>query len=97
MIGEDDNPISLNGEQRTQTDKNIRGYLGLYNDFVLTSMSVQNNNTGFIDQSQVEKKDLLSQFLDITVFEQLYNLQTKKSKRYKYFLRILEKQIILNS
>tara|TARA_R100001015_G_C4635340_1_gene204757 strand:- start:10700 stop:13846 length:3147 start_codon:yes stop_codon:yes gene_type:complete len=87
MIGEDDNPISLNGEQRTQTDKNIRGYLGLYNDFVLTSMSVQNNNTGFIDQSQVEKKDLLSQFLDITVFEELYQLANEEIKEVQILLK----------
>ena len=87
MVGEDDNIISLNGEQRTQTDKNIRGYLGLYNDFVLTSMSVQNNNTGFIDQSQVEKKDLLSQFLDITVFEELYQLANEEIKEVQILLR----------
>jgi len=87
MIGEDDSIISLNGEQRTQTDKNIRGYLGLYNDFVLTSMSVQNNNTGFIDQSQTEKKDLLSQFLDITVFEELYQLANEEIKEVQILLR----------
>lgn len=87
MIGEDDEIISLNGEQRTQTDKNIRGYLGLYNDFVLTSMSVQNNNTGFIDQSQTEKKDLLSQFLDITVFEELYQLANEEIKEVQILLR----------
>ena len=87
MIGEDDSIISLNGEQRTQTDKNIRGYLGLYNDFVLTSMSVQNNNTGFIDQSQVEKKDLLSQFLDITVFEELYHLANEEIKEVQILLK----------
>ena len=87
MIGEDDSIISLNGEQRTQTDKNIRGYLGLYNDFVLTSMSVQNNNTGFIDQSQTEKKDLLSQFLDITVFEELYQLANEEIKEVQILLK----------
>jgi len=87
MIGEDDSIISLNGEQRTQTDKNIRGYLGLYNDFVLTSMSVQNNNTGFIDQSQTEKKDLLSQFLDITVFEELFQLANEEIKEVQILLR----------
>jgi DNA repair exonuclease SbcCD ATPase subunit len=87
MVGEDDEIISLNGEQRIQTDKNIRGYLGMYNDFVLTSMSVQNNNTGFIDMTQVEKKDLLSQFLDITVFEELYQLANEEIKEVQILLR----------
>ena len=66
---------------------NIRGYLGLYNDFVLTSMSVQNNNTGFIDKTQVEKKDLLSQFLDITVFEELYQLANEEIKEVQILLK----------
>ena len=48
MIGEDGNPISLNGEQRVYTNRNIRGFLGNYEDFALTALSVQNNNTGFI-------------------------------------------------
>ena len=60
------------GDLQFYTNRNIRGYLGYYEDFVLTALSLQNNNTGFIDKSQVEKKDLLAQFLDITVFEELY-------------------------
>ena len=50
-------------------------------------MSVQNNNTGFIDQSQVEKKDLLSQFLDITVFEELYHLANEEIKEVQILLK----------
>ena len=66
--------VSLNGEQRDGTNKNIRQYLGTYDDFILTALSLQNNNTGFIDKSQRERKDLLSQFLDINIFEQLYQI-----------------------
>lgn len=72
MIGEGQEIISLNGEQRRETNKNIRGYIGSYDDFILTSLSVQNDNTGFIDKTQTEKKDLLSQFMDLNVFEELY-------------------------
>ena len=39
---------------------------------------VDNNN--FIEKSQRERKDLLSQFLDITVFEQLYQLASDEIK-----------------
>ncbi len=76
MIDESGEKVSLNGEQRKDTNKNIQGYLGAYEDFTLTALSVQNNNTGFIDKTQSEKKDLLAQFLDITVFEELYQLAT---------------------
>ena len=86
-IDEEGNNISLNGEQRRDTDKNIKGYLGEYEDFILTALSVQNNNTGFIDMSQFEKKDLLSQFLDITVFEQLYTLANEEIRDVQALLK----------
>ena len=68
------NEENLNGDQRDSTNKIIQQYLGTYDDFVLTALSLQNNNTGFIDKSQRERKELLSQFLDIDIFEQLYNI-----------------------
>ena len=86
-IDEDGNNVSLNGEQRRDTDKMIKGYLGEYDDFVLTALSVQNNNTGFIDKSQFEKKDLLSQFLDITVFEELFQLANEEIRDVQALLK----------
>ena len=71
-IDKDGNEENLNGDQRDSTNKIIRQYLGSYEDFVLTALSLQNNNTGFIDKTQRERKDLLSQFLDIDIFEQQY-------------------------
>ena len=91
MIGEDGNPISLNGEQRVYTNRNIRGFLGTYEDFSLTALSVQNNNTGFIDKTQTEKKDLLVQFLDITVFEELYQLANEEIKDVQALLKDFNK------
>ncbi len=87
MVGEDGNPISLNGDQRVYTNKNIRGYLGNYDDFALTALSVQNNNTGFIDKTQTEKKDLLAQFLDISVFEELYHYANEEIKDVQALLK----------
>ena len=43
---------SLNGEQRRETNTNIQQYLGTYDDFVLTTLSLQGNNSLFIDKSQ---------------------------------------------
>ena len=91
MVGEDGNPISLNGEQRVYTNRNIRGFLGNYEDFALTALSVQNNNTGFIDKTQTEKKDLLVQFLDITVFEELYQLANEEIKDVQVLLKDFNK------
>jgi len=71
-VDKDGDKENLNGDQRDSTNKSIRQYLGSYEDFVLTALSLQNNNTGFIDKTQRERKDLLSQFLDIDIFEQQY-------------------------
>jgi len=71
---------NLNGEERSDTNKNVRKYLGTYDDFILTAFSLQNDQSNFINKSQRERKDLLSQFLDITVFEQLYQLASEDIK-----------------
>lgn len=71
---------NLNGEERSDTNKNIRKYLGTYDDFILTAFSLQADNNNFIEKSQRERKDLLSQFLDITVFEQLSSLANDEIK-----------------
>lgn len=74
------NKISLNGKERSDTNNNIKNLLGSHEDFVLTTMSTQSNNTGFIDMNQKDRKDLLSQFLDIGVFEELYEIANESSK-----------------
>jgi len=79
--------ITLNGEQRSETNSIIRRYLGSYDDFTLTALSSQNAATGFIDKGQTEKKDLLSQFLDITVFEQLQDLASDEVSDIRSLLK----------
>ena len=83
--------VDCNGEQRRETDKNIRGIVGEYEDFILTALSVQGNNTGFIEKTQTERKELLSQFLDITVFEELYQLANEDIKEVQALLKDFSK------
>ena len=90
-IDEGGERVDLNGEQRRDTDKNIRGIVGEYEDFILTALSVQGNNTGFIEKTQTERKELLSQFLDITVFEELYQLANEDIKEVQILLKDFNK------
>ena len=90
---------NLNGEERSDTNKSIRRYLGTYDDFILTAFSLQADNNNFIEKSQRERKDLLSQFLDITVFEQLYQLASDEIKETAGKLKAYKKtdfDIIIN-
>ena len=71
---EDESGIhSLNGEQRRDTNSIIQQYLGTYEDFVLTTLSLQGNNALFIDKSQSERKEILAQFMGVDVFDKLYS------------------------
>ena len=74
MIDDSNDRVSLNGDQRRTTNSNIRRVIGSYEDFVLTSLSLQNNSTVFIDKTQKERKDLLAQFMGMGIFDQLYTL-----------------------
>jgi len=83
---------SLNGEERRDTNSIIRQYVGSYDDFILTAMSIQGNNSGFIEKSQKERKELLAQFLDMNVFEQLYQVANDEIKELSALLREYKKQ-----
>jgi DNA repair exonuclease SbcCD ATPase subunit len=78
---------SLNGKERSETNEQIRSILGSYEDFVLTALSVQNNNTGFIEMQQRERKDLLSQFLGINLFERLYEIGNSDIKEVSVLIK----------
>ena len=86
------NEVSLNGQERDDTNSIIRTYLGTYKDFILTSVIAQNNNTGFIEMSQKERKELLSQFLDINIFDELQKIATEEIKDVHAILKDLQKQ-----
>ena len=88
----DGSKVSLNGKERNDTNKSIQNVMGNYEDFVLTALSIQNNNTGFIDMNQKDRKDLLSQFLDINVFEDLCNLANNEIKEVFVLLKEYQKE-----
>jgi DNA repair exonuclease SbcCD ATPase subunit len=70
----------LNGEQRRDTNKIIEKYLGKFDDFILTTLSLQGNNALFIDKSQSERKEVLSQLLGVDIFDKLYQIASDDNK-----------------
>jgi len=91
-INEDGSTESLNGEERRDTNSMIRQYVGSYDDFILTAMSNQSNSGGFIEKSQKERKELLAQFLDMDVFEQLYQVANEEIKELSALLKDYKNQ-----
>ena len=90
---EDGNEVPLNGEARRNTNDIIRDYVGTYEDFILTVLSIQNSKTGsFIDLGQTERKDLLCQFMGLNIFDQLYTIANDKFKETNTLLKNISKE-----
>jgi DNA repair exonuclease SbcCD nuclease subunit len=88
----DNKIVELNGEARRSTNDLIRDFLGTYDDFILTTLSVQNNKAGsFVDMGQTERKDLLSQFMGLNIFDELYKKSSEKLKELSVELKTLVK------
>jgi DNA repair exonuclease SbcCD ATPase subunit/DNA repair exonuclease SbcCD nuclease subunit len=93
---ENDNEVPLNGEARRSTNDIIRDYVGTYEDFILTVLSIQNSKAGsFIDLGQTERKDLLCQFMGLTVFDQLYTIANDKFKETNTLLKNISKDQLI--
>jgi|688.fasta_scaffold00957_59 DNA repair exonuclease SbcCD ATPase subunit/DNA repair exonuclease SbcCD nuclease subunit len=83
---------SLNGDDRDGTNSSIRNYLGTYDDFIITALSLQGNNTNFIDKTQSERKDLLAQFLDLNLFEELNAIAIDEIKSVQTLIKEYSRQ-----
>ncbi len=80
MVDENGDTTSLNGDQRRTTQLNIRKVIGDFEDFILTSMSSQNDSTVFINKTQKERKELLSQFMGLKIFDKLWTQASENIK-----------------
>jgi DNA repair exonuclease SbcCD ATPase subunit len=89
---DDGGRVVLNGQDRDSTNFIIRKYLGTYDDFIITAMSLQGNNTNFVDKAQRERKDLLAQFLDLDLFEELNGIASDEVKGVQTLIKEFSKQ-----
>ncbi len=77
----------LNGEDRRYTVNTIESYVGSLLDSTLTSFSIQNDNTGLINATNAERKNLLSSFLGLDIFNKLYVIATQEAKNIETLLQ----------
>ena len=82
---------SLNGTERRDTNQVIETYVGRYEDFIMTALSLQANNALFIDKSQSERKDLMAQFMGLDIFDKLYETATNDIKDVNALIRNFRK------
>ena len=61
----------LTGLQRSDTDKNIRKLIGSSDDFILTSLSLQNQVNKLISEGSTYRRSVISRFIGIDIFDEL--------------------------
>jgi len=98
MIDDAGEEVDLSGAARfnstygTGTNEEIKKVLGTFDDFILTSLSLQTNGMNFLDKKQAERKKILSTFMDIEVFEQLETIAKSDSNEERIMLRQFQKK-----
>lgn len=79
----------LAGEQRTDTEKTIRKYLGTAEDIAMTTLSAQGEINQVIELGSSKRNQLLSRFMDLDIFYKMWQLASSDVNSAKILLRQL--------
>jgi DNA repair exonuclease SbcCD nuclease subunit len=77
QIDQDDNNIiqsDMNGEQRRDTDKELRALIGDADDFVMTAFATQGDGNSFITAKPTLRQEILARFLQLDFFNDMYEI-----------------------
>ena len=77
----------LCGEQRRETEKTLKNLVGNSEDFLLTSFASQGSMNSFLSQKASSRKAVLSNFLDLDVFDQLNDAAKSESSGIKQMIK----------
>ena len=87
-LDQDGNPVEdISGEQRRDSDKALRSLIGTSDDFLLTSFAAQGEMNTFLKERATARKNILSKFLNLQVFDTLNLLARESSSSIKSELR----------
>jgi DNA repair exonuclease SbcCD ATPase subunit/DNA repair exonuclease SbcCD nuclease subunit len=87
-----DEKVPLNSDQRRSTNEVIRDYLGDYEDFILTTLALQGGKGSFIDMGQSNRKELLSQFIGLDLFDKLSEKASDAAKEINGAIKTFNKE-----
>ena len=88
-IDESGEAIDLAGEQRNDTERVLRRLIGSGEDCMLTSVAAQDDVKQFINQGSTKRRKDLSRFLDLDIFDKMYELAKNDVNANKGTLRNL--------
>ena len=76
-------------EQRRETEKTVRNMIGISEDFLMTSLASQGQMNTFIREKATSRKAILTNFLDLNIFEKMYDLAKDESYELRSKARIM--------
>jgi DNA repair exonuclease SbcCD ATPase subunit len=79
--------LDLCDEQRRETDKVVRDVIGTADDFLLTSFAAQGEMNTFIEQKATVRKNILSRFLELEVFDQINEMVKADSQSVRSLIK----------
>lgn len=88
-IDESGEAIDLVGEQRTDTERVIRKLIGTSEDYLMTSLAAQDELKVFITNGSSKRNQVLSRFLDLDIFDSMYDLAKSHVNSTKAVLKNL--------
>jgi DNA repair exonuclease SbcCD nuclease subunit len=85
----DGKAVDLAGEDRKDTEKVLRRLIGTADDCLLTSFSVQDEVKMFILQGPTRRQQILSRFLNLNIFDKMYELAKNDMNSAKSELKLM--------
>lgn len=90
--------VDMNGEQRIETDKIIKELIGSHENFLLTSISTQSDINRFINEGSTQRKQIITSFLGLDIFDNLFEIvknehNANKLRLKEYGISKLEDQL----
>jgi DNA repair exonuclease SbcCD ATPase subunit len=83
----------LTGKTPVETRRVVESYFGTFDDMVMTTVSLQNNNTQFADATSAEKRKEFEKLLRIDIFERLKELSLETSRDKKAILKHMGNEV----
>ena len=84
---------TLNDTTAIKTKKKIFSIIGDYNDFLLTSIALQDRGLGILALSQSERKNLISKLFRLDIYDSLSKKVRKQVLQYKAQIAELDRML----
>ena len=82
----------LSGEQRRETEKELRDLIGSPDEFMMTSFAAQGDMNAFINKGSTDRKKLLSTFMGLDVFDEINKKIRTEGEGIKGMLKRMEEK-----